>query len=150
MNIYYPIYSIQYRDLNKHGAYMVRVIKDTEKKKEKTAVFIIKPDIRNDIYKLYCNDNVFYSYADIPNIKTSMFMNSIFRIIKENNNIDLIEESDNEEEFEITSETKYIKEIDTIYIECIFNEKFKSWVPNKVVKKTLLETKNKIKEIELS
>ena len=76
-NIYYPIYSIQYRDLKKHGSYMVRIIKETENEKEKTAVFIIKPDIQNDIYKLYCNDNIFYSYADIPNIKTSMLVHLV-------------------------------------------------------------------------
>ena len=33
-------------------------------------------------------------------IKQVLMMNSLFRTIKENNNLDLLEESDDEEEFE--------------------------------------------------
>ena len=40
-----------------------------------------------------------YKVACIPNYKTSMMMNALFRNIKENRNLDLLEESDDEEEF---------------------------------------------------
>jgi len=55
-------------------------------------------------------------------------MNKIFRNIIENENIDLIEESDDENEFENISDNKFLKNIEKP-MECIFNEKFKSWIP---------------------
>ena len=57
----------------------------------------------DDIYELHhLNNNTleFYDYAFIRDIKTSIFMNSLFRNIKENQNLDFLEESDDEEEFQ--------------------------------------------------
>jgi hypothetical protein len=72
-----------------------------EKKKHfsKEVVFEVRPDIQNDIYNLYCcNDTksemVFFDIAFIPDFKTSVLMNSLFRKIKENDNLDSLEESD--------------------------------------------------------
>lgn len=146
-NISYPIYSIQYRDLKKSMPYFTKKIKDENK--EKIVTFIVKPNIKQDIYKLYCKDDIFYSYAHIPNIKTSIFMNSIFRNIIENNDIDLIEESEDEEEFEITDERRFVKDVNT-YVDCEYSEKFKMWVPVCLSKTTNLETKDNIHKIELS
>ena len=146
-NIYYPIYSIQYRNLIKDMPYLTKQIK--QEKKEKRAIFSISPDLRQDIYRLNCKNNEFYSYAHIPNLKTSIFMNDMFRKIKENKDIDLIEESEDENDFEITGETKYVKNIH-IHIECKYSEKFKMWVPESVSKTKRLETKETIRKIELS
>ena len=60
-------------------------------------------------------------------------MNNLFRNIKENANIDYIEESEDEEEFENTAEDKYVDLIKTYNIECVFNIKFKKWVPIRVI-----------------
>ena len=66
-------------------------------------IFKIKATIDQDIYSLYCASNTtsnkdeFYGYAGIFDYKTSVFMNTIFRTIKENRNLDLLEMSDEEE-----------------------------------------------------
>jgi hypothetical protein len=146
-NIYYPIYSVQYRNIIKDDPYLTKLYE--QPKGCKKIVFCIRPDLKQDIYKLYCNNNVFYDYAHIPNIKTSIFMNQIFRRIKENNNIDLIEESEDEEDFENVGNSKYVNNVSK-YIECVYNEKFKMWMPVSNTNKMKLETKKEIRKIELS
>jgi len=99
-------------------------------------VFQVCADIQFDIYHLYVYGKnkslVYYNVACIPNIKTSIFMNSLFRNIKENKNIDYIEESDNEDDFENIAEDKYVDLNKTINMVCVFNSKFKKWVPLKI------------------
>jgi hypothetical protein len=60
-------------------------------------------------------------------------MNGLFRKIKENVNLDAIEESDDEEEFEDMTEDKFVDIQKTLLIECVFNNKFKKWIPMRVV-----------------
>jgi hypothetical protein len=96
-------------------------------------IFQAKADIQSDIYHLFIygknNAVVYYDVAYIPNYKTSVFMNKIFRKIKENTNLDNIEESDDEEEFEDVSVDKYVDLTKVACIECIFNKKFRRWTP---------------------
>ena len=93
-------------------------------------VFKIKANIEQDIYSLYCrNDEDLYGYAGIFNYKTSIMMNNLFRTIKENRNLDLLEMSDDEEEFENIQEDKYVNMTKIVYMKCVFNRKFKKWVP---------------------
>ena len=103
-----------------------------------STVFKVMANIEPDIYSLYALDNnrqfYFYDIAHVGQIKTSIFMNSIFRNIRENKNIDYIEESDNEEDFEDISEDKYVDLQHSYLIECIFNIGFKRWTPIRVVK----------------
>jgi len=106
-------------------------------KRERLAVFQVKPEIQNDIYYLYCYDNVskslvHYNIAGIPDFKTSVMMNKLFRNIKENSNLDLLEESDNEDEFENEKEDRFVY-LDREYnMLCSYNYKFKKWVPLKL------------------
>ena len=60
-------------------------------------------------------------------------MNGLFRNIRENQNIDFIEESDDEDDFENTTEDKYVDLTKSYLIECVFNTKFKKWVPMRVI-----------------
>ena len=60
-------------------------------------------------------------------------MNSLFRNIKENRNLDSMEESDDEDDFQDTRIDKHVDLNKKILIECIFNSKFKSWVPVRMV-----------------
>ena len=62
-------------------------------------------------------------------------MNKLFRNIKENDNLDYIEESDDEDDFQNTEPDKYVKLQKSLQIECIFNSKFKGWIPKKTVYK---------------
>ena len=84
----------------------------------------------------YENGNfVFYDIACIPDYKTSVFMNKLFRQIKENDNLDKLEESDNEEEFENNKIDKFVYLNKSFKIKCIYNYKFKKWTPISVTDK---------------
>lgn len=101
-------------------------------------VFFIKPDLQNDIYYLYQTsttnfDVISKEIAHIPDYKTSVLMNKLFRNIKENNNLDSLEESDEEEEFENIQIDKFVDLNKILKMRCIFNYKFKKWVPISVV-----------------
>jgi len=100
------------------------------------SVFLIKPDIQNDIYYLYCLDQnlkeEYHSIAHVPDYNTSVMMNKLFRIIKENNNLDALEESDDEEEFEKEDIAKFVLLDKSYKMVCQFNHKFKKWTPLKL------------------
>jgi hypothetical protein len=102
-----------------------------------TTIFKVSADLQFDIYNLFAygknRASIYYNVAYIPNYKTSVFMNSIFRKIKENSNLDAIEESDDESEFENTELDKYVDLKKYVFIECKFHPKFKKWVPLRVV-----------------
>jgi hypothetical protein len=101
-------------------------------------VFVIQADLQCDIYRLYAYGSnrslVYYGPAAIPDYHTSVLMNGIFRKIKENRNLDYIEESDDEDEFENTDETRFVDLEKREMMECVFNHKFKKWVPLRSVK----------------
>jgi hypothetical protein len=59
-------------------------------------------------------------------------MNGLFRNIRENKNLDYIEESDDEEDFQNTSIDKYVNIEKVLLIECVFNKKFKKWTPVRI------------------
>ena len=56
-------------------------------------------------------------------------MNSLFRNIRENSNLDYIEESDSESDFEDTRPDKYVDLIKRIRLSFVYNKKFRKWVP---------------------
>jgi len=97
---------------------------------KKETVFKIKPDIQNDIYYLYSPiDDTLLDTACIPDYKTSVLMNRLFRNIKENENLDKLEESDDEDEFENESPERFVHLDRTYNMVCTFHYKFKKWVP---------------------
>jgi hypothetical protein len=96
---------------------------------KKPTVFLAKPDLQNDIYHLYNDAGDFHGTACIPDYKTSVFMNSLFRNIKENDRLDALEESDDEADFEDNREEKHVF-LDRQYrMVCEYNFKFKKWTP---------------------
>jgi len=98
-------------------------------------VFKVSADIQYDIYHLHAygkqNTLVYYGIAYIPDYKTSVFMNGQFRTIRENKNLDYIEESDDEDDFQNIEEDRYVDLKKSLSMECIFHTKFKRWVPLK-------------------
>lgn len=111
-------------------------------KRERLAVFQVKPEIQNDIYYLYCYDNnsqslIHYNIAYIPDFKTSVMMNKLFRNIKENNNLDKLEESDDEDEFENDKEDRFVYLDREFNMLCSYNYKFKKWTPLKLADKNM-------------
>ena len=113
--------------------------------------FKITATLTHDIYKLYILENnkeTFYDYALIDSYKTSVFMNDLFRKIKENKNLDLLEESDNDEEFENGDVEKYVNLQKSYIIECFYNKKFKKWIPKNLAKNNYIIDKIKINLIK--
>ena len=96
-------------------------------------VFKVCADLQNDIYHLYAcgknNELVYYDYAYIPNYFVSVYMNGLFRNIKENSNLDYIEESDDEADFQDMQYDKYVDLSKKLLVECAFSKKFKRWIP---------------------
>jgi len=107
--------------------------------------FMVKADIQNDIYHLSnpdgsgsganvnnvnTNANIENELiASIPDYKTSVMMNSLFRNIKENKSLDALEESDDEDEFENVNINKFVDLSKKIKMKCVYNHKFKKWTP---------------------
>jgi hypothetical protein len=102
-------------------------------------VFKIKPDIQNDIYHLHYYDNNssenIFDVAYIPDYKTSVMMNRLFRKIKENANLDSLEESDDEAEFEDDRPDKFVFLEKSYNMICSWNNKFKKWAPLRLAQK---------------
>ena len=100
-------------------------------------IFKVMADFQYDIYHLFAfgvnKVPVYYNIAYIPTYKSSVYMNELFRNIKENANIDAIEESDDEEDFENIEIDKYVDLKKSLFMECRFHTKFKKWVPHRVV-----------------
>jgi hypothetical protein len=110
------------------------VTKTVTKPMTRDIIFKIKADIQNDIYHLYCIENnveIFYNVAYIPDYKTSVMMNKLFRNIKENENLDLLEESDDEDEFQNENIDRFVDINKSYLMICKFNHKFKKWYPVK-------------------
>lgn len=116
---------------------------------KREVVFKIKPDIQNDIYYLYClnnNKEEYFDIALIPDFTTSVMMNNLFRKIKENNNLDALEESDDDEEFEDEKEDRFVYLDKSYNMVCLFNNKFKKWYPVRIADiKSEITNLNKIK-----
>jgi hypothetical protein len=62
-------------------------------------------------------------------------MNKLFRNIKENKNLDALEESDDEEEFENDNEDKFVFLARSHKMICQFNHKFRKWTPTRLAQK---------------
>lgn len=99
----------------------------------KKNLFWVSADITYDMYYLFVQNDVLFEHAFIPNYKTSVMMNSLFRHIVENDCLDKVEESEDEEEFENIKDDKYVDLKKTVLMECIFHHKFKKWVPVQVI-----------------
>ena len=107
--------------------------KDRPKDRPKEKIFTIKADIQNDIYNLYdVVSNELVDIAYIPDYKTSVMMNKLFRNIKENQNLDALEESDDEEEFENDKIDKFVYLDRSFEMSCEYNMKYKRWQPQQL------------------
>ena len=125
----YTLYAIQHRLLHVNRTFLnekINIVPHYE------FIFIIKATIYPDIYELYYTNGkkyIYYKHACITDYKNSVYMNSIFRNIKENDDLDKLEESDDEEEFENIAEDKYVDLKKEISFKCVYLKYYKSWKP---------------------
>ena len=138
---------IQHRMLYKRAAYLNQYIRQ-----KKYAVFSVKSSVKTDIYFLYCvsKDDTLYKYGicHIPDFNTSKMMNNLFRDIKENRNLDALEESDDEDEFEDIRPEKYVYLNRMYNMLCVYNRKFDRWQPLKIEKDKQIVKHENIYQIE--
>jgi len=141
----YSVYAFNVYNLNTYIGILViknevvknEIVKNETSKRsvDKREVFFkVKATVDADIYNLYCANNftnteTLYGVAMIQSYKTSVMMNSLFRNIKENSNLDLLEESDSEEEFENIDDCKFVDINKTLIMKCIYMSKFRKWQP---------------------
>ena len=109
--------------------------KPTTRNQVRECVFLVKPDIQNDIYHLYAENDEYQGIAYIPDYKTSVLMNKLFRNIKENDNLDTLEESDDEDEFENERDDRFVFLERAYKMVCAYNYKFKKWGPLHLLEK---------------
>ena len=148
----YPVKGIIFRNYNERNA--VGMILNN-KPQVKECIFKVTAEVSQDIYNLYCKnhrtnmDSELYGFAYISNYKISVMMNKHFRKIKENANLDLLEMSDDEEEFENISEDKFVNLKKILYMKCVYIKKFRKWKPIEVVNfGEKLLTKREIQQFE--
>lgn len=104
---------------------------------KRNVFFWVKADLAYDVYYLGAvskqSQVIYCQNALILNLKTSILLNTIFRNIRENKCLDLVEDSDNEEDFEDVREDKFVNLEKECIMECYFHFKFKKWIPLYVV-----------------
>ena len=131
----YQIYCIQCKNFTNNNAHKM-LYKNYQQQEQslETKIFEVQATIGVDNYQLLdTKTKEFVQIAYIPNFQTSKLMNSIFRIIKENNNLDALEESDDEDEFENTEVDKFVDLKKRVKMECKMHQTFKKWVPIKLL-----------------
>jgi len=132
----YKIYAIKFINLY-NNRYPHNIFIHKLDKKDYFANFKIKPTIKNDIYETYYYDRGEFkkhNVAYIPSYVCSVMMNRLFRTIKENERLDSLEESDDEDEFENVNDDKFVDLNKSYIMKCKFHLKFHKWVPIEVVK----------------
>ena len=96
-------------------------------------VFSVQADPADDIYRLYTfgpnRQLLFYDFCMIQDYETSKKMNSLFRHVRENQNLDWIEESDDDDSINDDDTTKPTITEQPRLMVCRFHPKFRKWTP---------------------
>jgi hypothetical protein len=96
--------------------------------RKKEAIFMVSADVDDDIYHLHCF-GTYFDLAYIGTRKESKYMNGLFRNIRENSNVDLGEESEDEELFQNVNPDKYVDLSKKIKMNCVYNTRWRRWTP---------------------
>jgi hypothetical protein len=132
-NLNYQIKGIRIFNCNSYKSHGFFLNKFQE---QKECVFKVKASIEEDVYTIFSRNGE-YGNLLIQNYKTSVMMNNLFRNIRENKNLDLLEMSDSEEEFENIDPNKFVDLEKTLYMNCRFIKKFRKWIPLAIADKGL-------------
>ena len=138
----YKVYGIGLSKFNNKHSFIMKY------NKTNYCNFMVKADIQSDIYYLFGSDDnklVYYENALVQSYKTSVYLNTLFRNIKENSNLDALQESD--DEFEIIAEDKYVDTNKKVVMKCVYNTKFKKWIPVETIDEPVSAIPSKIKSM---
>ncbi len=131
----YPVYGIKAINTKNIKKPVCGIYRRIESKVSE-GIFKVKAGLESDIYYLYCfdpNNSKAHGRAAVPSYQRSVALNNIFRNVKENFNLDKLEESDDEEDFENIDEDKFVDVNKTVVMKCIYHKKFEKWEPVEVV-----------------
>ena len=131
----YPVHGIKVFD-TQNKKQPVRGIYQNKDKQSVEGIFRVIAALQSDIYHLFCFDRhstAAYATAAVPSYRRSVALNDLFRSIKENANLDLLEESDDDEEFENIDEYKFVDTKKTLVMRCVYHKKFRKWEPVQVI-----------------
>ena len=95
-----------------------------------------------ELAAVHAKENIRFIPLCPGHYKTSKMMNSLFRNIKENTNLDALEESDDEDDFENMNDDKYVNLDKCVHMECMFNKRTNKYIPVKVNEKARVISKN--------
>lgn len=127
----YPIYGIRYIDRNGESKGLLPI----KERLVREAIFKVRADIKDDIYHLFdAREQSEPLTAAVPSYKRSVALNSIFRHIKENKNLDALEESDDETEFEDVRDDRHVNLQKAVFMRCIYHKRFNKWEPVEIAK----------------
>lgn len=131
----YKVYGVKFYNMKQHNGRAIGIFVNKEPI-VKEGIFRVRAQIKPDVYELHCYDKyeTKYGLAAITSYKQSVMLNSLFRHIKENDNLDYIEASDDEEDFENVDEDKYVDLDKVIHMRCVYNNHFKKWEPIEEIK----------------
>ena len=139
----YAIRAFKYNAGNSLGNFLIknRIIE---------ATFNAMASLESDIYYLYGENDTEGRLANVSSYKTSLLMNSLFRNIRENRNLDFIEESEDEEDFQDTNNDRHVNLNLVIKMRCFYNAKFRKWEPIQIAhKKDRIIKLNDLAKIEI-
>ena len=102
---------------------------------ERTHVFTVIPHIKQDVYELRCqSSSLNIRYAAVQTFTESIALNRLFRRIRENDDIDLAEMSEDEADFENINPRKFVQSRPGVRMECVYVKRLRKWRPLKVTR----------------
>ena len=141
-NLPYPVYGFKCLVMNEnaHTGIIPSKIDEIPNSSNK-CVFLIRANMEPDSYTIYGKDPINphtnklhrIGIALIPTYKDSIRMNTLFRRIRENNSIDAIEESEDEDDFENIDPNKFLLPNAEYKMSCSFSKICNRWIPEEVV-----------------
>lgn len=140
-NLPYPVYGFKCLKINEdaHIGIIPSKIDEISNPSNK-CVFLIRANLEPDSYTIYGKDLINNTnklhrigIALIPTYKDSIRMNTLFRRIRENNSIDAIEESEDEDDFENIDPNKFLLPNVEYKMSCSFSKICNRWIPEEVV-----------------
>lgn len=108
----------------------IRSVQRSQKKgcRSSPCIMTIEADATHDIYRLRPYNSPVSRVAAVQSLAESRKLNCLFREIRENNDLDLTEMSEDEEFFEDIGHDKYLKKCPAKTVECVYDFKMKRWV----------------------
>lgn len=133
----YKVYAIQCMNANTNRRFNKVIFNKNRVEEVTNAILKIVPHIQCDTYEAFGfldGKMVSMGYTSIQNYDTSVMMNKLFRNIKENENLDALEESDDDEDFENICDDKYVYLEKSYNMDCVYDPTRRKWVPKRVAK----------------